>query len=168
MENGNLSWRPKIGVLVDDLSASHLSWAIINSVNSLVSKGSVDVSIFYDNLVRPCSNVEAALLPSVHIIGFDGILVATSLNTASKLIRLPSNGRKFFYCWDLEWQRMSQQDKNYGSLINIYRNSSYGLIARTVEHARILSQTWNRPVNNVVEEADIEAILRIGLENESS
>jgi hypothetical protein len=154
--------RPRLGVLVDDLGASHLNWALIKSANRLVNRGDVDVVLFYEDLVRPVLVPQVALLPSVHATGFRGILVATSLHTARRLARVPAAARKLFYCWDLEWCR--QPNKNYAELVGVYRSAAYDLVARTVEHATLLAQLWNRPVRDVVPEANLEGLLGVGLD----
>jgi hypothetical protein len=154
--------RPRLGLMVDDLSPSHLSWALMNSANALARSGRADVCIFYEDLVKPSVRPELALLPAVHATGFEGVLVATGLHTAARLAKLPAPAKKLFYCWDLEWQRIGQKD--YAGLIALYRSSSYRLVARTVEHARLLSQLWNRSVVDVVPEADARGLLGVGLD----
>jgi hypothetical protein len=154
--------RPRLGLMVDDLSPSHLAWALVNSANALARSGRADVGIFYEDMVRPTVRPELAVLPAVHATGFSGVLVATSLHTAARLARLPAPARKLFYCWDLEWQRLAQKD--YAGLAGVYRSASYKLVARTVEHAKLLAQVWNRPVVDVVPEADARGLLGVGLE----
>jgi hypothetical protein len=101
--------RPRLGLMVDDLSPSHLSWALVNSANALARSGRADVCIFYEDLVKPTVRPELAVLPAVHATGFEGVLVATGLHTAARLAKLPAPARKLFYCWDLEWQRMGRR-----------------------------------------------------------
>jgi hypothetical protein len=154
--------RPRIGILVGDLSPSHLNWRLLNSANSLAKGGKVDVAVFYEALSRPCVPPEVAVLPSCHAAGFAGVLVATSLVTAARLRDLPAAAAKLFYCWDLEWCRVP--DKAYARLAPLYRSARLRLVARTAEHAKLLSQLWNRPVRDVVPEAEVGALLGVGLD----
>ncbi len=159
----DFSNRPRIGVLLSDLSASHLSWAVINSANKLAEKGQVDVCLFYEAALRPCTHVKVASMPVVNAVGFRGVLVATNLATAMRLSGLPSASRKLYYCWDLDWLRLSPEAKVFEQIMPVYRSAAYELVARTPEHAKLLSQTWNRPVRDVVPDANVEGLLGVGM-----
>jgi hypothetical protein len=144
--------RPSIGILLDDLGHSQLAFHAIKSANALTESGEADVSLFFSSGNRSSLQTFCPVFPLVYSVGFKGVLVATSLRTASWLTRVAAPARKLFYCWDLEWTRLAPQDKQYEQLIRVYRSAAYKLVARTPEHATLISQAWNRPVTDVVPE----------------
>jgi hypothetical protein len=74
--------------------------------------------------------------------GFDGVLLATTLSTAEKILRCPSAKKRFFYVWDLEWLRPSR--KEYRAFQAIYGDPRMELIARCPDHAAAIEAAWNR------------------------
>jgi hypothetical protein len=148
----------KIGVLVNDLGYTQQNYFFITNVNQLVSSRSdVDIIAFYESLRKPCLAMNFACMQINEAYGYDGVVLATSLLTADKLIRFPSPKKKLFYVWDLEWLRI--QSKQFTTLRAIYGHPELELIARSKEHARLIEECWNRPVAHVVDDFNIESLL---------
>ncbi len=132
--------RKKLGILVNNLGPSQLSFEILIRANKY--SNDLDFVLFYQNLCRPCFNLTSAAMQINEIYSFPGPAIATDLSTANTLIAAPSPVRKYFYVWDLEWIRMPQ--KNYESLAHIYQNPELQLIARSGSHKKLLENCWNR------------------------
>ena len=93
--------------------------------------------------------------------GHKGPVIATSFSTAYKLIGFP-NKKKIFYIWDLEWIRAKQSGiKEYEKYIDVYTDSSLELIARSEPHKQAIENAFNRKVNHVVSDFNIDKILEI-------
>ena len=144
----------KIGFLVNDLNPSQLSYFLIKNANEFLTKNKdYDIYIFYDNLAVPCLTPNFAIMQAAEAFSFDGTLIATNLNTASKLINFPSAEKKYFYVWDLDWMRM--KNKSFDALQSIYGNKELSLIARSDEHKQAIENAWNAPVKNVISNFDM-------------
>jgi len=92
--------------------------------------------------------------------GHKGPMIATSLSTAEKLISFPSE-QKFFYVWDLSWIRNSRELNDYEKYKRIYTDSSLSLIARSESHKQAIENCFNRKVEHVVSDFNIQDILEI-------
>lgn len=148
----------KLGVLVRDLGPSQFNYYCIRNANVALKSGKVaDFVAFYENLTKPCLTPNFAIMQAAEAWGYDGVLVATTLSTAEKLIRFPSAQRKLFYVWDLEWLRMGQ--KSYRALQAVYGHSRLRLLARSAEHARLIGEVWNREAA-IVDDFDLPALLK--------
>lgn len=149
----------KLAVAVDNLSLSQLAWGLITSGNELVRKGPQhDVVALYSSPSRPCVSPLFGTMHLASAWGFDGVVVATSLDLAMTVRRFPSVSRKVFYVWDLEWLR-GQAD--HGSLRAVYADPRFLLVARSQDHAQVIRSCWNIPVEHVVEDCNVVEFVRI-------
>jgi hypothetical protein len=140
----------KLGIAVWDLGPSQLSYLLITSANRLLaSRSDLDVMVFYEALQRPPTPPNFSVLQICEGWCYNGPVVATTFNTAEKLLRFPSCPRRFFYVWNLEWLRW--KTRSYARLRQVYGSPDITLLARCEEHADILSKLWNRPVQSVGE-----------------
>jgi hypothetical protein len=147
----------KLGIVLDNLGPSQLAYAVLSQANRLVTERSdVDVTVFYESLTRPCITPWFATMQMAEAYGFDGPVVATSLSSAAKLLRMPSCPRKFFLVWDLEWLRKPQP---YENLKAVYFHSELTLLARGEDHAKAISDCWNRPAD-IVGDFDLPLVLK--------
>lgn len=149
--------RNKLGVLVPNLGASQLAFSLLRSANALVRERSDwDVTVFYEDLRQPCVRPRFACMHVADAFSFDGHVVATTLTTAQKLLRLPACKSRAFYVWDLEWLRLER--KAYAELAGVYRGFFQFLAARSQAHADAVTQAWNLPTR-VVPDFDIPLLL---------
>jgi hypothetical protein len=146
----------KLGISLDNLGPSQLAYAVLSQANRLVTERSdVDVTVFYETLARPCITPRFAHMQMAEAYGFDGPVVATSLSSAGKLLRMPACPKKLFLVWDLEWLRKPHA---YENLKTVYCHSELTLLARGEDHAKAISDCWNRPVA-VVGDFDLTLVL---------
>lgn len=150
----------KIGIAVPDLGNNQLAFSLIHKANALMEREfNVDLIAFYCNLVNPILNMSFSSMQLVEAYGYSGLLVATTLNTASNIIAFPGPKKKFFYVWDLEWMR--HKTPSFSSLKDIYRNPELNLIARSGEHKRAIEESWNRSVVGIVDDFDMNQLLEV-------
>lgn len=148
----------KIGIALNNLGPSQLCYHLALQANTMVgSRSDVDVIAFYEDMQRPCLEMNFAHMQLAEGWGFDGVMVATSFSTAAKILRFPGPSRKLFYVWDLEWMRMGQKD--FRSLQKVYGTNELTLVARSEDHARILSQVWNRDVGIITDNLDLNRFI---------
>lgn len=139
----------KLAFAIPNLGPSQLSYYLARNANSYMPN-KPDVTIFYEQQTQPAFNYSAVLLPIIEAYNYSGTLVATSLNTAQKLISFPGPTRKLFYVWDLEWLRIKQ--KNFSELQSIYRNNQLEIFSRSQSHKLAIEECWNVKVKAIVED----------------
>jgi hypothetical protein len=149
----------KIGCLFNDFSASQAVYTYINNANqALKIRTDLDFVGFFEELSGFCLTPNFACMNIHEAWSFDGTLIATNLNTAQQLIRLTGTKKKFFYIWDLEWMRLSQQSRHFRSIRSVYANPQLKLLARGEDHKKVLEDCWNLKVYDIIEDFDIDKI----------
>jgi hypothetical protein len=147
------------GFLVNNLGSNQLAYYLIRNINQYLDRENpTDIIIFYEQLTRPCFIPNCAVMYTQEAWSYDGVVIATNLSTAEKLLRFPSPKKKYFYVWDLEWLRHSGKFSDYKKL---YRNPELKLIARSVQHAHIIEQCWNTSVAAIIENVNIEKLVQL-------
>lgn len=150
--------KPKLGLLVKNAGASQLNYYLIRSANKLLDEGKLqDVTLFYEDLARPCIPANFALMQMTEAFGFNGTAIATTVSTAAKLLKMPGPKVKLFFVWDLEWLR--PQQKAFRQFQGVYGHPDLKLIARNAEHADIIKRAWNTPVSFLNSEINLEDML---------
>tara|TARA_R110000824_G_scaffold192331_1_gene374402 strand:- start:1115 stop:1573 length:459 start_codon:yes stop_codon:yes gene_type:complete len=148
----------KIGALVNNLGSSQLSYYIINNFNKVAGKGKVDPIVYCENVEKDCLFAKFPTMQLAEAWGQEGTMIATSLSTAKNLVSYPSPQKRLYYVWDLEWLRMPY---DYNPLLELFSSDSIEIITRCENHARVVENTFNRKVNFIVDNFNIEQILDI-------
>lgn len=152
----------QLNFLVNDMSASQLSFYLIKEINRLTEQletSHIDCIVFYENMAQLPIAPNFAIMQIAEAWAQSEPVVATSLSTAAKLIDFPATHQKFFYVWDLEWLR--GQRKVYNWYEPIYTNKKLSLIARSKEHADLIRNAYNRDVCGIVENFKIEDLINV-------
>ena len=156
----------KIGVILEDLGMSQLSYSVISNINKACEHNSEnDYIIFFNNMVAPVIPPNCALMNSSEIWSFDGHLIGTSVATTLMALKSINSAKKYFYVWDLEWTRHAQH-RQYSQDIPAFRSRGVSLIARSKEHAAAIQNYSNRKVSHIVPDFDIENMHEV-INNES-
>ena len=93
---------------------------------------------------------------------FGGVLISTDINTTLTLKKCFAPKKKIFYVWDLEWMRNRMgQTKSFEVLIQAFSDEKIELVARSKDHAKAIENLSNRKVKNIVENFNIEKLMRI-------
>lgn len=150
----------KLGIALHNLGASQLNYSIISNVNKFMkSNYKTDIICFYENVVKQSMPLDFACMQAIELWGYDGPVVATNLNLALDICKIPSISKRYFYIWDLEWVYMD--DKNYNKLLEVYSNPDLTLITRNKDYADLLKSVWNIKVDEIVEDFNIEKLMDI-------
>jgi hypothetical protein len=149
----------KLGFLLSNTGETQLSYHVIKNANDYIEHNTdLDVIGFFENTAKPWLIPAFGLMNISEAYSFDGVAVATNLETAARLSRFPSPSLRYFYMWDLEWLRT---DLSYETMRDIYRDPRLLPIARTPEYASLFQRCWNRKVHATVDRADINELLTI-------
>ena len=135
----------KIGVIVKSLGKSQLSETLVKSFNSISQSSSdADTILFYSKVPFTGTVPLFSCMEQTEVWGYEGCVIATCLDTAEMLLKVTGPTKKFFYIWDLEWTRGDAH--KYSRLKSIYQNKDIELIARSNQHAELISKYWKTPV----------------------
>jgi hypothetical protein len=129
----------------------------INYVNSLIGQNKWDFTLFYNELINPCTKPLCAVMNISETWLYNGILISTDLDTSAMIAKTLKPKRKLFYIWDLEWLRMGKQ--NFLQNLQVYRNPNFELIARSSTHAEAITNYANRTVNAVIPDFHLAHLL---------
>ncbi len=148
-------------VLVPDVGASQASFYLINETNKLaISRPGLDIIVFYENRHKSCLPTNFSTMEISEAWCNSGPVIASSYSTAKKMARFPSE-RKLFYVWDLEWIRSSDVSHRYEAHQDVYCDPSIELIARSDSNKKAIENAFNRKVDHVVSDFNLEQILEI-------
>ena len=149
----------KIGVIVKNLGNSQLSETLVKSFNSISQSSSdADTILFYTKPPVMGTVPLFSCMEQTELWGYEGHVIATCLDTAETLLKVTGPTKKFFYVWDLEWTRGDAHE--YSRLKSIYKNSSIQLIARSKQHAELISRYWKSPTA-IIKDFEHEAVLSL-------
>jgi hypothetical protein len=149
----------KLGIMTSSLGPTQEAFYIVNQCNKAVATYTHDPIVFFQEPDAPCLDPVFTIMNVYEAWTFKEPLIATTLNLATKLAKLPMAPKKLFYMWDLEWLRM--QNKNFQQLADLYRNPAFKIIARSKSHADLIANCWNVDVVGVVENFDLDQFVEI-------
>ena len=149
-----------IGIVVPHLGAAQISFYAIKEVNRLIEeKYTDDLTLFFEHLVPSIIPPKCAVMCVNEIMSFKGTLITTTLDTTT--LALARNTRKdnriIFYVWDLEWTRPNHGD--YLANYDIF-HKAHKLVTRSANHAKAIENYANRKVNSIVEEFNVQEIIK--------
>ena len=149
----------KVGVVVDDLSASQLSYHIIKNINKQVEESDTDFVAFFQNSTASMLPMHFSSMCINEIWSFDGVAIATSVSTVLSISKTFSPKQKYFYVWDLEWCRSKGRDFEY--VIQAFNKDDIQLIARSKDYAKAIKNYCNKDVVGVVDNFNIKQLMEI-------
>lgn len=150
----------KLGLALPDYGANQAAFLAIAQTNLYLSENyETDIIGFYENLTKPCLVPNFATMQAVEMWGYDGPVIATSLNLAQDMVHIPTLKDRYFYIWDLEWIHL--EDKEYSKLKTVYCNPELKLVTRSQDYAKIIENVWNRKVEHIVEDFDIKELVNL-------
>jgi hypothetical protein len=109
-----------------------------------------DIIAFVDEPTIELIHINKPILPMLEIIGFNGDLISTNINTTFKMIKAQCGGRKIFYVRELEW---TKQEEFYENLLPIY-NADIDFVAASEFVADNLKKCWQVKPLNVIPEIE--------------
>lgn len=141
--------------LIDSLGTTQEGFFLTHEINAMLKKHpNIDVSIFYEQFDRLPTMPYFAMYPSLYLWGYPGIVIGTSVQSMYRTMGIPTIRKKFLYVMNLEWMSDIKTITYYS---NIYSNEDIHLIARSVEHAEVLTSCWKEP-SYVIKDFEAEQI----------
>jgi hypothetical protein len=148
-------------ILVNSMGHNQIAHELNASFNKYESTGLIndDLIVMYEDKVGiPNQNVFTQMYIG-ECYGYIGNVVATNISTASKLLSIPTKGRKFLYIYNFEWLRGILFF--YEPLISVICDERLELICRTEEHAKLIENNFNKKPIGILQELDIIKLLEI-------
>jgi len=149
----------KIGVIFDDFTKSDKNYTLMDKINQFVDKSNDEICGFLTNISHKVIDTFFAYSNTSDIAHFNnGLLVATSLESADAMNKTSVNSDKCFYIWNMEW--LSQPFNFYG-VHNILSNPNIKKIVRSKLQADIIKNNFNVEVDGIDEDFNLENIYEI-------
>lgn len=134
----------KFGFLIKSLGTSQHSLFLISQMNAICDlRADLDVLLFYEHYNNIPILPYVGMLQQREVWGFDAPVCATDFSSAQKLVNCPRPRPKYYYVWDLEWIYMD--GVSYEDYKKVFHNDDLTLIARSKEHADIITRCWKEP-----------------------
>ena len=149
----------QIGIVLEELSASQLSYYAVNEINRYSEDSDLDFVMFFENSTPSIVQPQFATMAVNELWAFNGVGISTSVSTALSLLKSHSVKKKYFYVWDLEWTMQSGRDYDYN--IKAFINPELELIARSKDHALAIENYCNRPVKHVVSNFNMKKLMEV-------
>lgn len=131
----------RVGFCVDDLGGSQLSFFLTQALNEWVRDPRRDAIVFYEDLAQPRSRAGFAVMQSIDMAEFSGVLIATSYATALKVLACKGPRQRVLYLQDLEWMR---RPGTFDGWRAVYGNPDLQLVVRSRDHAEAVRSAWGR------------------------
>ena len=155
----------KLGFLVDNLGASQLGYYISRNVGDYLENNPQDsITCYYENFEVKCAQTNFATMNIIEGWDQNGTMIATSEQTAKKLLNFVGTNEKFFYVWDLGLFYELVAGRKYlktFDMQNIFFEEDLTLICRNNLHAQLIENNFNRKVIYTVDNFDIDKIMEI-------
>lgn len=143
----------KLGIIVSNYGQNQLSFDTLNSANEFLRSGhKVDLTLFYEMPVPLKQAPLTALMNIYEAWGYDGVLIATSISSAFKVLGMPVANKRYFYIYNPEWIHNHTIYEAYYSLAK----SDIEFIARTKEHAALIKNNFNKEPKFILEQMNVE------------
>ncbi len=150
----------KFGIMVNNIGASQMSYYIVRNINRIYdTRDDLDVIVYYQVIHKQTLPHRFATMQVTECWNQHTPIIATSLSTAHKLLEFPGPTQKLYYIWDIEWLR--PDNSNYELHRHAIVNPELTLIARSREHADIIENCFNRKIEHIVDDFNIEQILEV-------
>lgn len=149
----------KIGVIFDDFIKTDKNYTLMDKINTFVDTHNDEICGFLTNISHKVIDTFFAYANISDIAHFNnGLIVATSLETADVMNKTSVNSIKCFYIWDMDW--LSRPFYFYG-VYNILSNPNIKKIVRSQLQADIIKNNFNVEVDGIDEDFNLEKIYEI-------
>ena len=161
MESTLLYWRramKKIAAILDTLAASQNSFYLIKEFNKLQENNVYSPVCFYSNLSATPIKAKFACMNISYYSHFDGVTIASSIDSANTMLKTMNRSKKFLYLWDMEWLR---QPMDFNYVNSVLSHPNLAIISRSNSHKQLIENYCNREVAGVVEDWNMEQLEQI-------
>lgn len=119
-----------------------MGYEITTQLNSLAKTHPYIDSVVFVEEDRPQTILpKFAIMNICEVYDQGGLLIATTPNTAGKLVHCWGAKHRVFYSYDCFWMRGNRN--KYESLVNLYQNREFDLVVRSESHKEIINNNFN-------------------------
>jgi hypothetical protein len=149
----------KTGILFDDFMKSDKNYEIMLSMNNRAIDSIDDIIGFVINLSHKVIETHFAYTNISDISHFNnGLLIATSINTADCLNKASVTSQRVYYIWDMSW---IGKTFNFYSMYNLLSNKKLKVLVRSELQAKVIKQSFGLDVDGIVPHFNLEKINEI-------
>jgi len=147
-----------IAAIVKNLGPSQCNFFLTKEFNKLSEKSENSCTVFVNDPTVPVLDPSFSCPVVAFLPHFKGACISTDIYTTQQMLKNSSITNKFFYVWDMEWiiKRM-----DYNSTVDLMRNESLKIIARSKSHAEVISNFCNKQVCGVVDNWESSKLLEL-------
>jgi len=147
-----------ISALINDLSASQNSFYMIKEFNKCIENTDLSVSVFCNRHCVPVVQPLFSCRLANFLVSYNGIVIATTLEEAEIILKLPNKSSRYLYLWDLDWL---ENPVFFSSAMNILRDNKLEILARSISHSNVIENFCNRKVKGIVDNWNINQLLKL-------
>lgn len=146
-----------IGVILNDLTISHLTYACLNSINKMCEQYvGLDWHIFVEYPSRPCVKLNCAVGEIKDILCWRDPLIATNLSTCTYALN-SSSKHIYYYAFDIEF--LNEYELPWEVITRCFNDPRVTVITRCMDHKRLIEDEFGISVSDViVEEFDLVSL----------
>jgi hypothetical protein len=147
----------KLAVCVNRIDDSDLGRALVENINKINDKfPKTNAFVFHHDWGWSGIVPMFGMLQIRELWTYDGVAIATNLDTARRLLEAPEPSKKYLYLTDLEWTKVDAPFKHF---YNIYMDKRLELIANSEADSKIIEKVWRKPTL-VVENYNYEQLIK--------
>jgi len=136
----------QFGIMTHGLDSSQQGSMIVDNLNKLTQNNyDIDPILFYREYHKPISTPYFTLMNDIEAWNFHHPVIATDVKSARRLLDCPGPSKKFLYIMNLEWLYINHAF-SYETFAQVYTHDDLNLIARSDEHAKIITNCWKPPM----------------------
>jgi|TARA_R110000851_G_scaffold31375_5_gene84958 hypothetical protein len=147
-----------ISVFVQDLSVSQKSFYLIKEFNRCLDDTDVSTSVFVERPsippITPCFSCRSVAFLS----GYNGTVIATTIDGADKILKATNASSKYLYLWDMEWLETPMY---FAAAMRILRDDRLKLIARSQSHAELIESFCNKKPVAIISDWNMNELLEV-------
>lgn len=147
-----------ISTLINDLSASQNAFYMIKEFNKCIENTDISVGVFCNRHSVPVTQPLFSCRLANFLVSYNGIVIATTLEEAETILKLPNKSKRYLYLWDLDWL---ENPVFFSAAMNILRNDKLEILARSESHAKVIEHFCNRKVKGIVDNWNINQVLEL-------
>lgn len=147
----------KLGIALDSLGCSQLSYRVIREINNLMlGRFDIPISVFYQDLERPLGKLLTGYFNMSESWLFNGSMIATSQSTANKMMAMLGPRQKIYYVQDLDFLNSVVDSEIF---YNLFGNPDMEILCRSKHHQKVIENNFNVEVRGVVENFMLKDLL---------
>lgn len=146
-----------IGVILNDLTISHLTYACLNGINNMCEQYvGLDWHIFVEYPSRPCIKPSCAVGEIKDVLCWRDPLIATNLSTCAYALN-SSSKHIYYYAFDIEF--LNEYELSWENITKCFKDPRVTVVTRCIDHKRLIEDEFGISVSDViVEEFDLVSL----------